>query len=261
LSFDGAAFLPGQAIEAVVSAGACRGVYELEAVIADGVAAGTKAVQSTVTSAPGFLGALPEAGKPSGQLSFVDFQNDVTTKDLGLAVREGFRSIEHIKRYTTNGMATDQGKTSNMNALSLAAGHLGKALPQVGLTTFRQPFTPTSFGIFAGQARGELFDPVRRTPIHGWAQERGAVFEEVALWMRARYFPSRAKACTKRSIANVSPPHRRGNLRRLDPGQDRSGRQGCRRIHEPHLCQSVDQAGTRPLPLRRDAARRRHDHG
>jgi sarcosine oxidase subunit alpha len=189
LSFDGAAFLPGQAVEAVRSAGACRGIYELDAVIADGTAAGKAAAQAEVTSPPGFLGALPDAAKPSGQLSFVDFQNDVTTKDLGLAVREGFRSIEHIKRYTTNGMATDQGKTSNMNALSLASGHLGKALPEVGLTTFRQPFTPTSFGIFAGQARGELFDPVRRTPIDGWARERGAVFEEVSLWMRARYFP------------------------------------------------------------------------
>jgi len=189
LSFDGAAFLPGQAVEAVRSAGACRGIYELDAVIADGTAAGKAAAQAEVTSPPGFLGALPEAKKPSGQAAFVDFQNDVTTKDLGLAVREGFRSIEHIKRYTTNGMATDQGKTSNMNALSLASGHLGKALPEVGLTTFRQPFTPTSFGIFAGQARGELFDPVRRTPIHAWAQERGAVFEEVGLWMRARYFP------------------------------------------------------------------------
>jgi sarcosine oxidase subunit alpha len=199
LTFDGSAFLPGQAIEQVRSAGACRGLQGFAAVRADGVEAGeaasaalrgkTKPAQQSAPREASYLGAMPEAGKKSGQSAFVDFQNDVTVKDLGLAVREGFRSIEHIKRYTTNGMATDQGKTSNMNALSLAAGHLGKTLPEVGLTTFRQPYTPTTFGIFAGPARGELFDPVRRTPIHDWAVERGAVFEEVALWLRARYFP------------------------------------------------------------------------
>jgi sarcosine oxidase subunit alpha len=121
--------------------------------------------------------------------AFVDWQNDVTTKDLALATREGFRSIEHIKRYTTTGMATDQGKTSNLNALGIVAHTLGKPLPQVGLTSFRMPYTPVSFGSFAGPARGELFDPVRTTPMHDWALAQGAVFEDVGLWKRARYFP------------------------------------------------------------------------
>jgi sarcosine oxidase subunit alpha len=121
--------------------------------------------------------------------AFVDFQNDVTTKDLKLAVREGFRSIEHVKRYTTSGMATDQGKTSNLNALRLVADDLRRPVPSVGLTTFRMPYTPVTFGALAGAARGALFDPVRKTPIHDWAEEQGAVFEDVGLWKRARYFP------------------------------------------------------------------------
>ena len=113
----------------------------------------------------------------------------MTAADLGLAVREGFRSIEHIKRYTTTGMATDQGKTSNLNALAIAARRLERDIPEVGLTTFRMPYLPVSFGSLAGYARGELFDPVRVTPMHGWADEQGAVFEPVSLWQRARYFP------------------------------------------------------------------------
>jgi sarcosine oxidase subunit alpha len=110
-------------------------------------------------------------------------------KDLDLAMREGFRSIEHIKRYTTTGMATDQGKMSNLNALHHAARELGKPVPAVGLTTFRMPYTPVTFASFAGQARGEIFDPVRRTPMHGWAVRQGAVFEDVGMWKRARFFP------------------------------------------------------------------------
>jgi len=106
-----------------------------------------------------------------------------------LAVREGFRSIEHIKRYTTTGMATDQGKTSNMAAIGLVSEILKKPIPEVGTTTFRPPYTPVTFGAIVGSARGELFDPIRQTPLHDWAQAHGAVFENVALWRRARYFP------------------------------------------------------------------------
>ncbi|MGH8301923.1 MAG: glycine cleavage T C-terminal barrel domain-containing protein, partial [Steroidobacteraceae bacterium] len=141
------------------------------------------------SSAAGFVGALPQPPGARPGKAFVDWQNDVTSRDLTLAAREGFRSIEHVKRYTTTGMATDQGKTSNINALAIVARELDKTMPQVGLTTFRPPYTPVTFGSFAGFARGELFDPVRTTPMHEWAVRNDAVFEDVGLWKRSRYFP------------------------------------------------------------------------
>jgi sarcosine oxidase subunit alpha len=195
------AFVPGQSAENERSAGACRGVFGLAEALADGAAAGAAAapepgrssrrfaVEAEKLGSDAYLGVLPEATPPSKDKSFVDWQHDVTTKDLALATREGFQSIEHVKRYTTTGMATDQGKTSNLNAMAIVAKNLGVAIPQVGFTTFRMPYTPISFGSFAGTSRGDLFDPVRTTPIHPWAQARAAVFENVGLWKRARYFP------------------------------------------------------------------------
>ena len=168
LRFDAAcqAFVPASSLPGLRAVGACAGDFGPD------------------FGAGGTLGALDARGK-----AFVDFQNDVTAKDIGLAVREGFRSIEHIKRYTTTGMATDQGKTANVNALGIAADALALAPEQVGLTTFRPPFTPATFGIFAGAARGSLFDPVRETPLHNRAVAAGAVFEDVGQWRRAHYFP------------------------------------------------------------------------
>jgi sarcosine oxidase subunit alpha len=197
------AFIPGQCAERTQSAGACRGIYELEAVLADGAAAGAAAASSpspaaraansaspaVPSAAASYLGPLPQASTAGSEKSFVDWQHDVTTRDLALATREGFQSIEHVKRYTTTGMATDQGKTSNLNAMAIVAQHLGVSVPQVGLTTFRMPYTPISFGSFAGASRGDLFDPVRTTPMHAWADANGAVFENVGTWKRARYFP------------------------------------------------------------------------
>jgi len=193
-------FLPGQSAAAERSAGACRGVHALGDVIADGAAAGAAAARDAGHDAPaprrsrieGVFPARWTAPVPSPRKqrrAFVDFQNDVTSKDLLQATQEGFRSIEHVKRYTTTGMATDQGKTSNMNALSIVAAQLGRTVPEVGLTTFRPPYTPVTFGTLAGYSRGVLFDPVRTTPIHGWATSQGAVFEDVALWKRARTLP------------------------------------------------------------------------
>ncbi len=163
-------FVPGAAAENCRCVGACAG-------------------EMGADSGGSWLGALPRPEGPATGKSFVDWQNDVTAADLDLAVREGFRSIEHIKRYTTTGMATDQGKTSNLNALAIAAQRLRRAIPEVGLTTFRMPYLPVGFGGLAGYARGELFAPVRKTPMYDWAAERGAVFEPVSLWQRARYFP------------------------------------------------------------------------
>src|SRR3546814_1301157 len=103
---------------------------------------------------------------------FVELQNDVTAKDLHLAVREGYRSIEHVKRYTTTGMGTDQGKTGNIHALAIVAEAENAAIPVVGTTTFRPPYTPTTFGALAGRGVGALFDPVRKTPMHEWHADR-----------------------------------------------------------------------------------------
>jgi len=164
----------------------------LEAARATGAAATARqsfAVQAESVGADGFIGATPHGRNLLKTRAWVDFQNDVTAKDVKLATQEGFRSIEHVKRYTTTGMATDQGKTSNMNALAVVSDALDLPVPKIGLTTFRPPYTPTTFGIFAGQSRGELFDPVRKTAIHNWAEENGAVFEDVSLWKRAHYFP------------------------------------------------------------------------
>ncbi len=187
------AFVPGKAAEAQVSVGACRGVFTLQQVLEDGAAAiharRYEVAQARTSPPSGWLGALPQPVDGTALKAFIDFQHDVTVKDIQLATREGFHSIEHIKRFTTTGMATDQGKTSNLNALAVASERLQKPLAEIGLTTFRMPFTPTSFGSFAGTSRGDLFDPVRRTPSHAWALGRGAVFEPVSLWMRARYFP------------------------------------------------------------------------
>ncbi len=201
LVFDDARgiFVPGEAAQAVVSVGACNGTEDLSAVAAEAVAAGISAAGGKgKTKAPkvsggsvagGMSGSAPGAGPDDTVKAFVDFQNDVTAKDIRMAVREGMHSIEHVKRFTTNGMASDQGKTSNMHGLSIAAETLGKPIPQVGLTTFRSPYTPVTFGTIVNHAKGPLFDPTRRTPMHDSAAAMGAVFEDVGQWKRAWYFP------------------------------------------------------------------------
>ncbi|WP_428334298.1 2Fe-2S iron-sulfur cluster-binding protein [Novosphingobium sp.] len=132
---------------------------------------------------------LPNAKPVSAQKAFVDYQNDVKARDIQLAVQEGMRSIEHIKRYTTNGMATDQGKTSNLNGLQIASSALHRPVTEIGLTTFRPPYTPQTFGALMGHHKDALFQAVRKSPIDDWARDQGAVFENVANWRRARYFP------------------------------------------------------------------------
>jgi sarcosine oxidase subunit alpha len=218
LRFDPAlaSFLPVTPAEATHVAGAAAGAQGLEETLASGYDSGLAAAKAAgassaaprrrfvVDSAPvshgGFLGAAPHGRDPSSVRAFVDFQNDVTAKDITLALAEGFRSIEHVKRYTTTGMATDQGKTSNMNALGIVSATLGRPIPEIGTTTFRMPYTPVPFGYFAGYARGELFEPVRETAIHSWAAEHGACFEGVGQWKRARYFP-RAREDMRTAVA------------------------------------------------------------
>jgi len=197
------AYLPGKKTEAVHIAGAGRGLWGIASALEDGAKAGVEASNALGQTADAAAypvaddragtgitqKELPTDRSPGKAKAFVDFQNDVTAKDIRLAVREGMKSIEHVKRYTTNGMATDQGKLSNMNGLTIAADALGKEAPQVGLTTFRPPYTPTTFGAFAGYHKGAHFEVTRKTPIDSWAEENGAAFEPVALWRRAWYFP------------------------------------------------------------------------
>ncbi|XWN33162.1 MAG: sarcosine oxidase subunit alpha family protein [Devosia sp.] len=193
-------YLPGKKTEACQIAGAGRGLWGIAPCLDDGVRAAGEALAAiglegrakTHTVEGDWTGTgTSHADLPNPQKgrAFIDFQNDVTAKDIRLAVREGMRSIEHVKRYTTNGMATDQGKMSNINGLMVAAEALGKAPPEVGLTTFRPPFTPTTFGAIAATRRGATFEVTRKTPIDPWAEAEGAVFEPVSLWRRARYIP------------------------------------------------------------------------
>jgi sarcosine oxidase, subunit alpha len=183
LVFDQASgsYLPSEG-----AAGACAGVFDMAAGLRDGTEAGGSEPRSfTVAGMPAMTPPEPPmAGVVHGS-AFVDFQNDVTTKDLSVAVSEGFVAIEHVKRYTTTGMATDQGKTSNVNALSAVAALTGQGVEAVGVTTFRPPYTPVTFGAFAGAGRGALFAPVRLPPITA----AGAVLEDTGTWKRARCFP------------------------------------------------------------------------
>ncbi len=120
---------------------------------------------------------------------WLDYQNDVKVADVQLAAQEGYESVEHTKRYTTLGMATDQGKLSNINGLAVLSDALGQPIPATGTTTFRPPYTPISMGAIAGEARGEIFQPIRRTPMHDWHAENGAAWEPVGHWRRPYCYP------------------------------------------------------------------------
>ncbi len=133
---------------------------------------------------------LLPSDKPIGKTKpFVDYQNDATAKDIKLALREGFRSIEHVKRYTTTGMGTDQGKLGNMHALGIIADTAGVKMGELGTTTFRPPYTPLTFGTIVGRNVGEFFDTFRRTPMNDWHIKNKAEFENVGQWKRAWYYP------------------------------------------------------------------------
>jgi methylglutamate dehydrogenase subunit C len=200
-----AAFLPPSHLPpGMAVAGAATGDPLLADCLASGAQAGAEAARLAgfQTSLP----AIPETDGESAELqplwrvrggkgkAFVDFQNDVAASDVALAQREGFRAVEHLKRYTTLGMATDQGKTSNVNGLALMAEFNERTIAQTGTTTFRPPYTPVSVGVLAGRHRGHEFRPTRLTPTHDWATEQGAVFVETGPWLRAQYFPRPGEA-------------------------------------------------------------------
>jgi sarcosine oxidase subunit alpha len=145
---------------------------------------------------------------------WLDYQNDVKVSDVQLAAREGYQSVEHTKRYTTLGMATDQGKLSNINGLAVLADALGEEIPQVGTTTFRPPYTPVTIGALAGEARGEIFQPLRRTPMHEAHEKSGAYFEPVGLWRRPYCFPRAGE--THEQAVHREVTNTRENLGLLD---------------------------------------------
>jgi sarcosine oxidase subunit alpha len=197
-----AAFVSDGEAAGIECVGAARGSFALARCLFEGAAAGARAAARC-----GFgSGELPpspsgaEEDAPSGRLSllplsqdgrraFVDLHNDVTAVDIALAAREGFVATEHVKRYTTLGMGTDQGKTGNVAGLARLAALTGRDIGETAPTTFRPPYVPVAFGLLAGRAQGRLSDPVRLTPMHEWHQAVGAVFEDVGQWKRARYYP------------------------------------------------------------------------
>jgi heterotetrameric sarcosine oxidase alpha subunit len=198
-----ASFVPAVGAANSHVCGAARGVFALGDCIADGARAGDAAAQAlglktSVLDLPACPPDEPWSIRPLWEVEsarnirgkrFVDLQDDVTADDLALAVRENYRSIEHVKRYTTLGMGTDQGKTANLNGLAIVAARRAEAIAAVGTTTFRPPYTPVALGALAGPETGKHFEPIRRTPLHDWHAAHGAAFVEAGQWLRPRAYP------------------------------------------------------------------------
>ncbi|MEO4045607.1 sarcosine oxidase subunit alpha [Pseudomonas sp. CAU 1711] len=205
------AFVPGSGngLQKRIDAGAVNGVFRLAEVLADGYASGSKAVAELGFKA--VEGELPRAekrveeatlalfqvphDKPTARApkQFVDLQNDVTAAGIELATREGFESVEHVKRYTALGFGTDQGKLGNINGLAIAARSLGIGIAEMGTTMFRPNYTPVTFGAIAGRHCGALFEPKRYTAMQSWHVANGAEFEDVGQWKRPWYFPKKGE--------------------------------------------------------------------
>jgi sarcosine oxidase subunit alpha len=194
-----AAFVPAQnAIAGLHPAGACRGIYATRDCLGDGVRAALDAAIALglTARAPDIAIARNDAGGteplwsvPGRGRAWLDFANDVTTKDVNLSAQEGFRSVEHMKRYTTQGMAPDQGKMSNIAALAVLADATQQGISETGTTTYRPPYTPVALATLGAGARGHGFAPERKTTSHKASMARNAPMVEVGLWYRASYFP------------------------------------------------------------------------
>ncbi|MFK7743651.1 MAG: sarcosine oxidase subunit alpha family protein [Roseobacter sp.] len=202
-----AAFMPGADLPAgMIVAGAAQGAFSTTAALRSGMDAARKALElegptpDLPKSEDAPVTIAPFWHVQGAKRAWLDQQNDVTVKDVKLSHQEGFRSVEHLKRYTTLGMATDQGKTSNIGGLAIMAELAGKAIPEVGTTIFRPPYTPTAIGVFAGRSVGKEFHPTRKTPSHTWAEEQCAVFVEVGNWMRAQWFPRPGETHWRQSV-------------------------------------------------------------
>jgi sarcosine oxidase subunit alpha len=208
-SDEAAAFVPeGTGRGTAVCAGAARGTRALEDAVAEGTRAGAEAARAcgfTADTEPSpawaAAAAAPVTGSPpaafwlvepaaeaSGEV-FADLQRDATLQDVRRAVGAGLTSSEHVKRYTTIGTAADQGRTSGVTTVGLLGRLLGRPMDEIGTTTYRPPYAPLSFALLAGRDRGDLLEPVRRTPMHEWHRAHGALFEDVGQWKRPWYYP------------------------------------------------------------------------
>lgn len=204
------AFLPGEDGPAgLLSAGAAAGHFSTAQALRSGAEAALHALNEL-----GIAAALPVLPRSEGanyrippifyvpgkKRAWVDFQNDVTVKDIKIAHAENMRPVEHLKRYTTLGMATDQGKTSNVTGLAVMAELTGRTIPETGTTIFRPPYTPVTISVLGGGDMGVHFQPRRLTPTHGWAEAQGAVFVESGQWMRAEYFPRQGETHWRQTV-------------------------------------------------------------
>ncbi len=208
---DLAAFVPADNLPTGLAvAGAAAGSFSTQAALREGAACGAAAAEAAghavrqpelPAAEDGAVALTPFWHvKESKARVWLDFQNDVTVKDVALSFREGFQSVEHLKRYTTLGMATDQGKTANVQALAIMAELTGKSIPETGTTVFRPPYTPVPIAAFAGRSRGKDFRPFRLTPSHDWAVDQGAVFVETGAWLRAQWFPQAGETHWRQSV-------------------------------------------------------------
>jgi len=206
-----ACFVPGKDLPVGLSvAGAANGEMTLQAALNAGHQSANEIASSLgFTANSGHAATASEESakitafwhvKESKTRAWVDLQNDVTTKDIAQSFREGFKSVEHLKRYTTLGMATDQGKTANVLGLAIMAECSGKTIEQTGTTIFRPPYTPVPMGALAGRARGKDFRPTRLTPSHKYAESQGAIFVETGMWMRSQWFPIAGETHWRESV-------------------------------------------------------------
>lgn len=206
-----AAFVPGaDGPPGLLVAGAALGRLSTHGALASGQEAALAALEGLgikpspaalprAEDAPVAISPLWHVAHGKGR-AWIDPQNDVTVKDVKLAQKENFTSVEHLKRYTTLGMATDQGKTGNVLGLAVMAGLTGKTIPETGTTIYRPPFTPVAMGALAGRSRGKEFKPFRLTPSHRWAAAQGAVFVEVGMWLRAQWLPRPGETHWRESV-------------------------------------------------------------
>jgi sarcosine oxidase subunit alpha len=198
---DNNVFLPNKYPSDQISVGSCNGNFNLKEIInelsiklkeflkIDQTDFDNIVIESEEETSKRNIWLLPSDKAIGKTKPFVDYQNDATAKDIKLALREGFRSIEHVKRYTTTGMGTDQGKLGNMHALGIIADTAGVKMGELGTTTFRPPYTPLTFGTIVGRSVGEFFDIFRRTAMNDWHIENKAEFENVGQWKRGWYYP------------------------------------------------------------------------